>query len=517
MLGDALNQPSEEVVAAVEAVCNRQPAGARLTAADLAAEGGVSVDTARLGLRDLASALAGADGLSVSASSKGDLLYSFPRDVRGELASRSNAAKARDAWNSAKPALQTAGRFAFGLALFASIAVVFTAITVLTSGSDERDDDRDGGFGGGRERGLFGFGWGQISPFDLFFPRPYGFYSYGWFAPPPRMSLPEAIFSFVFGDGDPNKAAGAARLRAMAEAIRANGGAVTAESLAPFLDPPPATSAASYNVDESWVLPAVTELGGRPEVSADGTIVYVFDELKVSALASRANLVLADPALAAVGTLGAPELAKLAQERGIPAPGADAPALRDALRTWAGAQLGGGGGGGSGGLFPEGYLEERTAPFSNAEGGQLFAAGALGLLNLGGCAYLGALLAQLPPGAALPGELGGVQAAFPLLLAYAVSYVAIPAVRLARLQAENAAVEQRNANRRAWRDALRRGGAELATRLEAARGYAASSLRIVAEEEVEFDSAKGIEEVDDAAAGLDDFDRRLREAEGERA
>ena len=46
---------------------------------------------------------------------------------------------------------------------------------------------------------------------------------------------------------------------------------------------------------------------------------------------------------------------------------------------------------------------------------------------------------------------------------------------------------------------------------------AASSLRIVAEEEVEFDSAKGIEEVDDAAAGLDDFDRRLREAEGERA
>ena len=108
-------------------------------------------------------------------------------------------------------------------------------------------------------------------------------------APPPRLSLPEAIFSFVFGDGDPNKAAGAARLRAMAEAIRANGGAVTAESLAPFLDPPPATSATSYNVDESWVLPAVTELGGRPEVSADGTIVYVFDELKVSALASRVS------------------------------------------------------------------------------------------------------------------------------------------------------------------------------------------------------------------------------------
>ena len=85
--------------------------------------------------------------------------------------------------------------------------------------------------------------------------------------------------------------------------------------------------------------------------------------------------------------------------------------------------------------------------------------------------------------------------------------------QVARLQAENAAVEQRNANRRGWRDALRRGGGELTKRLEAARSYAASSLRIVSEEEVEFDSAKGIEEVDEMAAGLDDFDRRLREAE----
>lgn len=500
-----LAPPPERVVAAVEAA-----KGARLTAADLAAQSGVSIDEARRGMRELATALAGCDGVSVSASEQGDLLYSFPADVRRELASRSAAAKARDAWNSAKPALQTAGRFAFGLALFASIAVVFTAITVLTSGGDERDDERDRGFGGGRERSLFGFGWGQISPFDILFPRPYGFYSYGWFAPPPRMTLPEAVFSFVFGDGDPNKAIGAARLRAMAEVIRSNSGAVTAESLAPFLDPPPAgTFAESYNVDESWVLPAVTELGGRPEVSGEGTIVYVFDELTVSGLASEASLVLADPALAAVRTLDAAELARLAQERAIPTQGADAGALRDALRSWAGEQLGGGGGGS---LFPGGYLEERTAPFSNAEGGQLVAAGALGLLNLGGCAYLGSLLAQLPPGAQLPGELGAVQAVFPLLLAYAVSYVAIPAVRFARLQAENAAVAQRNANRRAWRDALRRGGSELQKRLEAAsrRG---KKLRLVSEEDVAFDSSKSLgEQPEQQTPALDDFDRRLRDA-----
>merc|ERR1719399_2627866 len=103
---------------------------------------------------------------------------------------------------------------------------------------------------------------------DLIFPPPYGFYG-GWFEPPPRMSLPEAIFSFVFGDGDPNVALRAARVRALAEVIRENGGAVVADSLAPFLDPPPLAPATS-NVDESWILPAVTELGGRPEVADDG-------------------------------------------------------------------------------------------------------------------------------------------------------------------------------------------------------------------------------------------------------
>ena len=51
-------------------------------------------------------------------------------------------------------------------------------------------------------------------------------YYYGWYEPPPQMSLPEAFFSFVFGDGDPNAALRAARVQALAGAIRQNGGAV---------------------------------------------------------------------------------------------------------------------------------------------------------------------------------------------------------------------------------------------------------------------------------------------------
>ena len=58
-----LAPPPERVVAAVEAA-----KGARLTAADLAAQSGVSIDEARRGMRELATALAGCDGVSEGAA-----------------------------------------------------------------------------------------------------------------------------------------------------------------------------------------------------------------------------------------------------------------------------------------------------------------------------------------------------------------------------------------------------------------------------------------------------------------
>jgi len=432
-----------------------------------------------------------------------------------------------------QPALSVVGRVAFGLALFASIAVVFAAITVLTSssqseGKGERRGNTRGGYGvlGGGNMG-FGDGFGP-SPLDLFLPRR-NYRYYGWFAPPPRMSLPEAIFSFVFGDGDPNQALRAARLRGLADVIKRNGGAALAEQLAPYSDPPPPNrvdeTVDETLVDESWVLPAVVELGGRQEVSEDGTIVYVFDDLTVSSIASDANLVLADPALADLEILDETELAELARERRVELPdgtATDGKALRRALRTWAAqtlAQDGGGGSGGSGGgaLFPQGFLEEKVAPFSSAEPGQLVAAGLLGLVNLGGVAFLGTLLADLPAGAVFPEGLewlGLVQALFPALALYAGSFIALPALRYVRLQRRNKDIEQRNRNRAAWQTKLEREGVA-PKRLEAAKRFG-RTLRIVREDNVAFDSAKSLTEQQGAmqAPALDDFDRRLRESGG---
>ena len=67
--------------------------------------------------------------------------------------------------------------------------------------------------------------------------------------------------------------------------IRRAGGAVTSEQLAPFADvPADASGDSAYLVDESFVTPLVAALEGRPEVTPDGDIVYVFPELMKSGL-----------------------------------------------------------------------------------------------------------------------------------------------------------------------------------------------------------------------------------------
>lgn len=66
-----------------------------------------------------------------------------------------------------------------------------------------------------------------------------------------------------------------------------------AEQLAPYLDAPAPKDPTAYAVagsspltavvDESFVLPVLTRLNGRPEVTPDGNIVYVFPDLMTSA------------------------------------------------------------------------------------------------------------------------------------------------------------------------------------------------------------------------------------------
>ncbi|PWT98952.1 MAG: hypothetical protein C5B53_05995 [Candidatus Melainabacteria bacterium] len=82
-------------------------------------------------------------------------------------------------------------------------------------------------------------------------------------------------FSFLFGDGDPNKGLDEDKWQLIARTIRAKKYALTSDELSPFTGGKPG--------DEDAVLPVLVRFNGTPEVTDSGNIVYVFPSLKTAA------------------------------------------------------------------------------------------------------------------------------------------------------------------------------------------------------------------------------------------
>ncbi|GJN03372.1 hypothetical protein PR202_ga20809 [Eleusine coracana subsp. coracana] len=101
-----------------------------------------------------------------------------------------------------------------------------------------------------------------------------------------NMNFIESVFSFVFGDGDPNDGLEERRWKMIGQYISSNGGVVTAEELAPFLDvPPPSEEVQGMETldDESFILPVLLRFQGHPEVDEQGNILYRFPSLQRTA------------------------------------------------------------------------------------------------------------------------------------------------------------------------------------------------------------------------------------------
>ncbi|CAE8634126.1 unnamed protein product, partial [Polarella glacialis] len=180
-----------------------------------------------------------------------------------------------------------------------------------------------------------------------------------------------SVFSFVFGDGDPNeKILSETRWQLIAEAIAKRGGSVVAEQLAPYLDPP--KDAASLRPEEAQraldkaMLPALLRFRGKPEVATDGTIVYVFPELQESRAAG--DLI--------VGDLTTQEMKSRLSAMGSRSSAVERPDIvadyRRALDLRRGQS--------SSSSFS--YLPEKEVKFTEADEGQQFACAALGVFVL---------------------------------------------------------------------------------------------------------------------------------------
>lgn len=242
----------------------------RVTVGEVAAQAGLEINTAQAGLLALASEAGG----HLQVAESGDVVYLFPRNFTSILRNKYWQLRWQETWQKIWKVLFYLIRVSFGIVLIASIVLMLLAIAVvvITVSSSSDEDDRGGSYGGG----------GMFVPRFWFSPD-----FFWWFYPDydsrrrrqpkdkNQMSFLEAVYSFLFGDGNPNSDLEETRYVTIGQAIQNSDGAVIAEQIAPYVD--------EVDSDEDFMLPVLARFNGYPEVSPEGEIIYYFPELQVKA------------------------------------------------------------------------------------------------------------------------------------------------------------------------------------------------------------------------------------------
>jgi hypothetical protein len=113
----------------------------RLTVSDVSALTGRDLKSARENLILLAALIKA----NLQVTNDGDIIYLFPKgqSVRNTLRSQSAALKMREFTNTLAGVLSYVFRISFGLALIASIAIIFTSLATVSSSSNSSSNDRE--------------------------------------------------------------------------------------------------------------------------------------------------------------------------------------------------------------------------------------------------------------------------------------------------------------------------------------------------------------------------------------
>ncbi|MDR1212081.1 MAG: hypothetical protein LBK40_07615, partial [Spirochaetaceae bacterium] len=250
----------------------------RATVADLTAETALPLET----VRELASAAADEFSGRLEVTGSGEILYSFPRGFTSRY--RGFGVSLRRAGRKCAKALRTAGTWLFKVWIMVMLIGYFTlfaALALLTlfvsvSGSRKRSSDRD--------RGGVHVDFSIITLlmrmwfYSELAGGPYrsGYrgraYQRGSRVSGGKKPVYQAVFSFVFGDGDPNADWAEREKKAVIAYIQAHRGVIT---LGEFM-----TLTGKNPLDAQRDISAYcVEFSGSPEVSAEGTLVFRFDRL----------------------------------------------------------------------------------------------------------------------------------------------------------------------------------------------------------------------------------------------
>jgi len=255
----------------------------RVTVGDVAAQAGLELNFTQQGLLALASEAGG----HLQVAESGDVVYLFPKNFRSILRNKYWQLRWQQTWQKIWRVLFYLIRISFGIILIASILLMLVAIVLIAiamnSANDEGEGDNrnyGGGYGGGFFMPRFWLG-------DIFW----------WFDPGYnhrrlsrrkqtsnyQMNFLESVFSFLFGDGDPNADLEAHRWQEIGSVIRNSKGAVIGEQIAPYIN--------DMDQDEDYMIPVLSRFNGYPQVSPQGEIIYYFPELQVMASRRQAESV----------------------------------------------------------------------------------------------------------------------------------------------------------------------------------------------------------------------------------
>jgi len=261
--------PNPSIMRAVEQL------GYRVTVGDVATQAGLNVNLAQQGLLALASDAGG----HLQVAETGDVVYLFPDNFRTILRNKFLRLRLKEWWEKIWRVLFYLIRISFGVVLIASIVLIFVAIAIILLSTSSNSDSNDSGRG--RSSGGGGIFWYGSDWLWFFYPDSHSRNQRQQLpGEPRRMNFLEAVFSFLFGDGNPNANLEERRWQDIATVIRNNQGAVIGEQIAPYLDMTGQGFSSEY---EDYMLPVLSRFNGLPEVSPDGAIVYHFPELQTTA------------------------------------------------------------------------------------------------------------------------------------------------------------------------------------------------------------------------------------------
>jgi hypothetical protein len=251
----------------------------RVTVGDVAVKSGLELQVAQQALMTLTAEAGG----HLQVTETGEVAYLFSKNFRSVLQAKFLKLRLLAGWQKIWKVLFYLIRISFGILLMASICIIAIAIIAIIIASTLSNKDSEGSNSGDD----FGFGgvpigWIFTDWYYFFLPDPYGGSPSASPAKQGSMNFLEAVFSFLFGDGNPNHHLEERRWQEIGKVLRQHDGAVVAEQVVPFLEPP----SAGQSVDDA-MLAALLRFNGQPEVSPDGEIVYHFPELQTSVESDR--------------------------------------------------------------------------------------------------------------------------------------------------------------------------------------------------------------------------------------